>query len=212
MYFKNEGLSNNKNDIPSTSEHFSFLLESRWKDGDSLKIGSTGLDGDRSIPYVFPGKSLQNFNEWSEEKVGNTPGDRHGLLIGELLDWKDEDYRSLEVALLYQRSFDSIFNALVQHENLKKVYDFNQFTNSVEYITTTHKPLKNPMIKGEWVKIEQAAVEAAHFYDISGKLIKKVNVENSRFLVPSHINSGIYLVQLKGSDHNIISYKSQVTE
>ena len=86
IYYLNEGQPNNKNEIPTLDSHFINYLQSKWKDGDTLKLGSTGLDGDSVMDYVFPGKTLPGVSEWTEEKVGNQAGDRHGLLRGKFIN------------------------------------------------------------------------------------------------------------------------------
>jgi hypothetical protein len=196
MYFKNENQTANKNDIPENGQHFAYYMQSRWKDGDSLKLGSTGLDGDSVMNFAFPGKTLVGFSEWSEENVGNPAGDRHGLLIGKLTNWKSDSFKVIEMAILYSEGIPNKKLLYNRHSSLKHVYDFNQFTSNISHTLPKVDHIPNPLKKGQLIELNNK-FKGYTIYDVSGRRISNSEEISDKLKIPSQVESGIYIIQIE---------------
>lgn len=59
---------------PSDAQHYYNYLTGTWKDGVSITCGGNGRGGSKECDYMFPGNP--DGDGWSEQAIGNTPGDR----------------------------------------------------------------------------------------------------------------------------------------
>lgn len=198
IYFKNEGQPNNKNDIPTTDQHFAYFLNGQWKDGDTLKLGSTGIDGERIIDYAFPGKTLSGVSEWTEEKVGNQAGDRHGLLRGKFRDWKADSFKVIEMAIVLSEGINNLDELYQKHASIRRAYKFNQFTTSTKQLNVTKEKVPNPLKKGEIIQFK-GDISKVSLFSLSGQKIESIILNSRSIKIPTNLTSGFYLLQFVSS-------------
>lgn len=185
MYYKNTGQTNNKNDIPTLQEHYVNYLHSRWKDGDTLKLGSTGLDGDSSISFVFPNTTLSGYSAWSEEVVGNQGGDRNGLLVCELRDWAPNEYKVIEGAILFQADIDSLPELYERHAMIRNIYANSDFSNIVPKLASSNLQIyPNPAKGNNKVRITaEKEIAQLRVFSHTGKLLLTQHVHSKSVLL-----------------------------
>ena len=63
----------------------------------------------------------------------------------------------------------------------------------------------NPTIAGESMFVEGVKVNTVEIVSLSGITIATVAVSNNQFVVPSDIQSGLYVVRLKGQTSTSVS-------
>lgn len=201
IYYKNDGLPSNKNDIPTQDDHYINYLDSKWKDGDSLKLGSTGLDGDSSVRFVFPNTTLSGYSAWSEERVGNQGGDRNGLMISSFNNWEPGTYKVIEGAILFQDNIDSLPELYERHRMLKNTYGHGAFTHAPNLKPHSFlKTFPNPIKIGENLHItSKKQIKSVSFFNLQGSLIQEqLNINNTSFTytIPPKC-SGYYICKLE---------------
>lgn len=209
IYFKNEGQTANKNDIPTEDTHFINFLNGKWKDGDTLRLGSTGLDGDSAAQYVFAGTTLPGVSEWSEEKVGNQAGDRHGLLLGRHYSFKRGDFFTLEFALLHSPNLSSFDELYLRHQQLSKVYAFNQFTTQIRQVKNQKQLFQNPVKSNEILRFTED-IASIKVLGINGEVISEQYDIGHQFHVPAQLKTGIYIFQVSYLNKETHQYKVSV--
>lgn len=203
MYYKNEGQTSNKNDIPTLQEHFVNYLHSQWKDGDTLKLGSTGLDGDSSISFVFPNTTLNGFSAWSEDKVGNQGGDRNGILVCQFENWTPNTYRVIEGAILFQNDVDSLDELYQRHEMLKNVYQNSDFNHLTQINPTNRvKIYPNPALLNAPIHIEsEQKIALIKIYNTKGALLSEQRINGKlAYLNQTNINCQTIFIQVQFVD------------
>ncbi len=203
MYYKNAGQTSNKNDIPLLQEHYVNYMHSRWKDGDSLKLGSTGLDGDSSISFAFPNTTLNGFSAWSEDNVGNQGGDRNGILVCQFKNWAPNEYRVIEGAILFQKDVDSLPELYQRHEMIRNVYNNSDFSN-LSKIPQTHgiKIYPNPANTNGQIHIKsEQEIALIKIFNTKGALLSKQLINaKSAHLNQTNINRQTIFIQVQFED------------
>ena len=205
IYYKNDGQPSNKNDIPTDQQHFINYLQSRWKDGNTLKLGSTGLDGDSSIKYVFPNTTAQGFSSWTEDMVGNQGGDRNGVLCTEIKNWTAGTYQVIEGALLFQNNIDSLAELYQRHIMLRNVYNNTKFIGLNRVNTPKAQFYPNPSKSGGCLSISSPKpMGQISFYSLSGSLLAqyKSNNTNHKIFLP-YWSSQMVICHIQYEDQSI---------
>ena len=96
MTYNNTADSINGN--PSTDSDFYNYMRANWRDGRSVTLGGNGMDTSSSaVNHIYSG------NGWTEEAVGNPPGDRRMLGTVGPLNLKAGDSTCLDIAMLFFR-------------------------------------------------------------------------------------------------------------
>lgn len=211
MYYLDEGQANNKNDIPSSEQHFINYLHSRWKDGDTLKLGSTGLDGDSSVSFAFPYTTNPGYSAWSEDVVGNQGGDRNGILTTEITDWKPNQYKILEGAILFSNNIDSFEALYKRHRDLKHIYDLKHFSTTNPINPKEHTRIyPNPAsMLNNSINIEGLTMgDQIKVYTLGGKLIYSHVAQKQNITLSEPFNStGVFLIEIVKQNYRLELHK-----
>jgi len=208
MYYKNTGQTNNKNDIPTNEQHFINYLQSRWKDGDSLKLGSTGLDGDSSVSFVFPNTTVPNHSAWTEDIVGNQGGDRNGVMVTQFTNWKPNEFKVLEGAILFQENINSLQALYQRHQMLENAYQNTQFSASKNLSANPKFNLyPNPVIGSNAIEFESdQVIKEVNVFDIYGAILFSKKLDNSKSQIKlNNLKSQTIFIQATFEDGNSLT-------
>ena len=165
--------------------------------------------------YVYSGNP-NNSAEWSELKVGNTPGNAQGLLSIDLGSFNSGDTLNQTYAIVYARDGNHLINVqsvIDNAGNLKSFYEnesdipcsegtWNLKEQSDLNITLTPNPSSGII----YVKNPKKDKLSISVYDLQGKLIKNESTSNHNSIEIdlSEKQSGIYLVHVRLQDKMVV--------
>jgi hypothetical protein len=205
MYFNNDNdMINGK---PTLPEHFKSLMAGKWKNKKSLSYGSNGVDGSFDTKFVYPyDTDDKNLNlMWNEESVGNTSGQRIGVMNFDSVQLKsnnviyydfvyffvDENYKNIKQLEFLCLSIKNELNRL----NVLKINQ-DLLTRKLEVIMSP-----NPLKKGEQLLVlkNDDMPCFVSVVDMQGKEIYKFYLEKNKESVklPDYLQSGIYFLNFQ---------------
>ncbi|MES2616230.1 MAG: T9SS type A sorting domain-containing protein [Bacteroidota bacterium] len=205
MYFNND--NNAINGSPVSAVDFQRLMQGQWKNGASLRFGGNGIDGNDVARYIYPytGDSENGNLMWSETSVGNTSGNRIGLMNSDSFTLNrgkalvfDFLYFYVEEKFANIKQIDYFCSSLNARLADKQMLSNDKITASKGMSFYTYP---NPAKAGEKMGIfrKQEIAMGLTIYDISGREICNYNLpvtENS-IILPASLISGLYYIEFK---------------
>lgn len=216
MYYE---LNTNGNGEPENSADFYDCMQSKFKDGSSLKYGGTGYlksNGatNQDADYLFPGDPTYfDANSWTESNTfstPNAPGDRRivgstkidTLKIGSFFE-VDLAYVFAENSLKDETNTRSVIDLKNLGIKIKALYDsghINQTIKPAPIVEKNYGPIyPNPIGEGQSILIEDDNISTVEIYTIQGKLINRKDKNNTSIRIEREdLAKGIYVIRLLG--------------
>jgi len=204
VYYNNDWSTSGN---PQKPEHYWGYLNSRWKDGSSIKYGTTT----DTTSFMFPGNDdPAGRPEWSEITSGNVPGDRRFLMTTGPVTLASGATQSVDYAIVYSRTSSSAIPVLPKLESdvkrVKNWFNTNHFPSclSVNGINEVNKnteqkfsvypnPANNILSVNFSAKNKQVSFE---IIDLTGRVVNKGSIIDSESISIQSLETGLYIIRL----------------
>lgn len=226
VYFMNGGPAYGND--PSIAIDYYNYLNGKWKDGTQMMWGGNAHTGGPGVcgcgpdcTFMFPGNSDPLYwgdsctspnctPDWTEQKVGNQPGDRRGLGASGPFTFMPGSVEQLDLAFVFARNFVDSSNtgaiSIMQQriDSVRKYFknghtpcggDFSGITSCQQFLPQL-KIYPNPTANNITIEVLQHAT--INILTIQGQLIKTlITTGNKTNIDVSAFPCGVYIVEAK---------------
>ncbi|MCD4729396.1 MAG: T9SS type A sorting domain-containing protein, partial [Bacteroidales bacterium] len=219
-------------------EYYGFM-RGYWKDYTRALYGGNGhISSSASGPicnFIYPGDSdtcnwgtngilpnggyNQNGLFWTEEQVGNDPGDRRGLGSSGPFTFKPGDIHEIDLAFVWARDYDgdpwSSVELLKQRcKSIKEKFENNpDFFSGIKNYTEHNKQLiiyPNPVYEELTINMPQKVIHGyISIFNIKGEKLIESEFSDTHEMVINirQLQQGLYIVKLfNGLDNHIAKF------
>jgi len=218
---------NYASDPQHTAEYYGFL-RGYWKDYTRSLYGGNGhISSGASGPicnFIYPGDSdtcnwgtngilpnggyNQNGLYWTEEQVGNDPGDRRGLGSSGPFTFKPGDIHEIDFAFVWARDYDGVPWSSVELLKQRCIYIKEKFENDPDFFSgiknyTKHSKqiliYPNPVYDELTIKLPKYTDQGYMIiFDILGTKLTEIEISNTHEMMinTNHFQNGLYIVKV----------------
>ncbi len=201
-----------------STDYFNYL-NGKWKDGSSITKGGQGYGGTQPVEYIYDG-SPSDATQWSEQAVGNFPGDRRALGSAIPRSFEAGDTIHITYAFIYARGLNTNNIQNVSHldslaDEVQNFYDtsnMNCYTPQVVVPPTGIHSHANeeielyPQPASDLVFLKGFSNEQVQYevYTLDGKMVLSGRTAD-QMIYTSSLNNGLYMLRISNGSNQWVN-------